>query len=328
MAPRRCVAVALAAALFGLAGAARGAPLPASLWRAFDPAAGPFYQVTTTRIDQTMTVMGTALRQKQEQTFYLKWVPKEKSKGNWVVQQQILGARLKIDLGGNVIEFDSTDENQAPNAVSDLVKAMVGAELTYHISPHDFSVVKVEGREALLTKLGEAQPQTRALMEQTLSEAALKQMASPAWEAFPSPKDRASPEFREDASYSRRATLDLGPLGTYDMTNTYEWKGDRAHIRRAALRYQAPAKADGNALPFVIKKGDLTGKDEGESFAVLDRRKGRFTTVQTQLKLSGTLTIEIGNMETTVELEQAQSTRLETRDTDPVAEIKAQRAKP
>jgi len=48
-----------------------------------------------------MKVMGQDIVQNQDQTFWIKWTPgAEKDKdGNWVVEQEIIGVKMAIDIG-------------------------------------------------------------------------------------------------------------------------------------------------------------------------------------------------------------------------------------
>src|SRR5262249_13436719 len=94
-------------ALFMLAGAALFASLPALAqdeakweWKAFNKDAKPFYQELKTDTTQVMKVMGQEVKQNQEQTFIISWTPLAPKDGDWVVQQKIIGVKMKIDIGG------------------------------------------------------------------------------------------------------------------------------------------------------------------------------------------------------------------------------------
>src|SRR5262245_43039065 len=92
-------------------------------WTALDDHARPSYQVLTTKTVQDMTVQGQAVKQTQEQTFYLKWTPGPKKEringvGHWVVTQKIIGVKMVIEIGGNRIVHDSIEGNQAQGALS------------------------------------------------------------------------------------------------------------------------------------------------------------------------------------------------------------------
>ena len=293
------------------------------VWKAFDEKSGPFYQVLNTKTVQTMKVMNMDVKQEQDQTFYIKWTPEKQVKDNWVVKQQIIGVKMKIDIGGNKIEYDSTDEKAPKNPMSDFFEALTKAELKFHIDPKTFEVKSIEGRDEFIKKLAATNPQIDALLRAILSEGALKQMAEPTWAAFPTEADRAKESWKKDKSWERESKLDLGPIGVYTFKNNYKWgEKDKVTIK-SKLEYSAqtdPKKKEG--LPFTIKEGSLTGADKGDSYAEFNRAKGRFDKSKIDMKLEGKLKIDIGGMETTVELDQTQTSTVESRDDDPLQKKK------
>src|ERR1700680_1463037 len=79
-----------------------------------------FYQEMTTKTTQNLKVMGMPVTQNQEQTFFFSWTPKDEDKDhNWTITQKIEGVRMKIEIGGNPINFDSTKDTQATNPLSE-----------------------------------------------------------------------------------------------------------------------------------------------------------------------------------------------------------------
>ena len=67
-------------------------------------------------------------------------------------------------------------------------KALVGSEFTLTVSA-DGKVTKVDGREDFVKKLTSANPQMGPLLQQILSDDALKQMADPTFAAVPNNAD-------------------------------------------------------------------------------------------------------------------------------------------
>src|SRR6266516_1543414 len=62
--------------------------------------------------DETKKDEGKKDEQKQEQTFMIQWTPLDMDKdNNYVVKQKIVGVKMKIDIGGNNIAYDSTAKN-------------------------------------------------------------------------------------------------------------------------------------------------------------------------------------------------------------------------
>ena len=63
-----------------------------------------FYQKMETVTEQTMLVMGSSIKQKQTQTFYFKWEPKEKKGEDWLVKQKIDAVVMEIEIGGQQLQ--------------------------------------------------------------------------------------------------------------------------------------------------------------------------------------------------------------------------------
>ena len=66
------------------------------------------FQKSTTTVKQFIAVMGQELTQIQTSTFYAKQTPLRKEGDSWVIEHEIEGIALTIDISGNKIVFDST----------------------------------------------------------------------------------------------------------------------------------------------------------------------------------------------------------------------------
>jgi hypothetical protein len=285
-----------------------------------------FYQKMTTETKQTMMVLNNAVAQTQKQTFFFSWTPLEQKGDDWTISQKIVGVQMDIDLGGSKISYDSTKPEAPNNALGDFFKALVGSEFKLTVSmPKDkpATITKVEGRDDFLKKLTAANQQMKPLLDQILSDKALEQMASPTFAAVPN-ADKAKGD-----KWEAKSTLDMGPIGKYDNTFTYVYDGKNTDAKEEAekkwdkikvttvLAYAPPdEKAQSGGLPFRIKSADLKSK-EATGTVYYDPAKGRVARSVMNLKLEGTLNIEIGGQTTPVTLSQTQDTNVETSDTDP-----------
>src|SRR5215468_1652110 len=91
---------------------------PAVLKWKFEPDK-TFYQEMKTETKQTMKVSNSDVVQMQDMTFYFGWTPKKQDGDNWVIQQKILGVKMKIDIGGTKVEYDSTKDSPQGNPLGD-----------------------------------------------------------------------------------------------------------------------------------------------------------------------------------------------------------------
>jgi hypothetical protein len=279
---------------------------------AFGEKMPPFYQEVDTNTTQTLNVMGQDVKQVQKQTFYIKWTPiKPDSDKEFKVEQQIVGVKMDIDIGGNKINFDSSvpPDKQPKNPMTDFFNALMKQKLTFTLGS-DMSIKKIDGREEFISKLAETNPAIKTLLDTIMSKEALQKMAEPTWWAVPSPGHDLK------TAWERPSKLELGPIGTYETKFKFTYDGKSGKLDKikidATLNYTKPDK-DKTGLPFTIKEANLSGKStSGE--ALFDREKGRIEKSNLDMKLEGKLTIEVGAMSTEISLNQTQSSTVKTAD--------------
>lgn len=270
----------------------------------------PIYQEMTSKTSQFMKVMGMEVNQTQEQTFYFSWTLKDQDKdNNLTLVQKIEGVKLKIDIAGNPITFDSNNPSSANTSLAEFFKQLVGAEFTLTLDK-DMKVTKVAGRDEFLKKLGQANQSMEPLLKRVLNEEALKQMADPSFGFLP-----GKPVGKGD-TWTRESKLSLGPIGGYKNTFKYTVESIENNIAKikveSTLVYEAPTEA-GEGLPFKIKSAKLSSKEAGGTIT-WDVSKGRFDTQEMKIKLEGELDIEISSTVSKVELKQDQTTSIKTSD--------------
>jgi RNA polymerase sigma factor (sigma-70 family) len=278
-----------------------------------------FYSTLTTVTKQTMQVMGNEITQNQKQTFIFSWTPLERKNGNWVIKQKIEGVKMDVEIGGNTMTFDSTNPQAAAGPLTDFFKALVDAEFTITLNPK-LEVIETKGRKALLDKLSKANPQMQPLLEQILSEKALKQMADPMFLFLRMELRKDPPPLAKGDTWRRQSELDMGPIGKYDTTYQYTYEGKDGMLDKikveSKLRYKAPGENAPGGLPYKIKSADLKSKD-GTGTLWFDDARGRLDHSEMTQKLDGTLGIEIGGMTTEVKLQQEIQTTIRVRDDNP-----------
>jgi hypothetical protein len=281
-----------------------------------------FYQEMTSETTQNMTVQGSQIKNVQKQTFYFSWTPIEQDKdnGNWKIKQKIEGVKMSIEISGSPpISYDSTKAEGAGNTpLGEFFKVLVNSEFTLTVNK-EMKVIKVEGRDDFIKRLGSANPQMEGLLKQILSEEALKEMADPTFAAIP------VKEIPVGEKWDRQSNFNMGPIGKYDNKYKYTYEGkdkinDKLHRIKIEtdIQYTMPNPNDPTGgLPFRIKKADLKAK-KADGFILFDNDKGRVETSEQNLDLSGKLDIEIGGQTTTVELAQTQKMTVKTTDANPV----------
>ena len=277
----------------------------------------PFYQEMTTKANQSIKVMGQEVTQKQEQTFYFSYTPKEQdANGNWIVVQKVEGVKITVDINNQPISYDSTSTTAtASTPLAEYFKQLVGAEFRLTIDK-TMKVTKVDNRDDFLRKLTGANTAMDALLKKVLNEDALKQMADPTFGMVP------NKEVTKGETWKKESKLQLGPIGGYNNTYNYTYDGKDAKDANVAmvkvetkLNYETPTEAEG--LPFRIKSANLASKNAGGTIR-FDVAKGKLINSEMKLQLEGTLDIEIGGTTTKVELKQDSTTTVTGSDANPL----------
>ena len=286
----------------------------------------PFWQEMSTRTIQNIKVQGLDVGQNQEQTFYFKFEPMKQDGDKWVIKQTIEGVKMKIDIAGSPVTYDSTNEAAAGGtntALSEFFKALKGSQFMLTIGK-DMTVEKVEGREEFVKKLVQANKQLEQLLNKILGEEALKQMADPTFGVVPKETKKVGDK------WNKTVKLSLGPLGTYDNTYNFTYAkqtGDTAEIDVAVeLKYTPPAADQGGeTLPFKIKGGKIEQSKEAtknKGKVLFNTKTGRIESAKIDVMMTGSLTLDIGGTQTEVTLTQDQSTEVKTFDKSPIPEKK------
>jgi len=277
-----------------------------------------FYQKMVTKTTQNMKVMNNEVNQTQNQTFYFSYKVKDASDQKVTIDQTIIGVAMDIEIGGSKISYDSTKDTTANNPLGEFFKALKDTTFTIELNPKTLKVEKVDGRDPFIAKLVTANPQMRPLLETILSQDALKEMAEPTFAVVP-PKEG-------DSKWTRKTTLDMGPIGKYENTYNYTYEGKEGQGDKALekikldteLTYKEPGpdQAGQGGLPFKIKSAKLKSSNPLGQI-LFNSTKGRLEKSTLKLELKGDLSIEIGGSTTTVNLSQTQESTIETMDEDP-----------
>jgi hypothetical protein len=282
-----------------------------------------FYQEMTTEADQQMKVMGQNVAQKQKQTFTFRWDVLKQEGANWVLRQRCEGVKMAIDSGGNKSTYDSTQPGNANNPLADFFKELVGSEFTVTLD-RNMRVTKVDGRKQWLQKLAAANPQMKPLLEQVFSEEAMKQMAESLLKQMAEPLFSALPPrpLEKGESWVQVHRTDMGPGGMYQMTYEYLFQDKGARyadfrIGNILTRYEPPKNPGGGGLPFTITQANLKSK-RGGGHIRFDLEKRRVDQSEMELEIEGTMDLDIGGQNTTIELRQEQKTTTKVTDANPL----------
>jgi hypothetical protein len=276
----------------------------------------PFYVQIRTRTDQTMKVSGMDVMLKQVQTNFLRVTPEKKDdKGNWILGLEIIGTRFKnIDVANNntIVEYDSEKARFfGPGTALDIFKALEKFKFKGFLAP-DMTISRLEGANAFIREF--ANRPVDPLLQTMFSESAIKKIFEP---VFPPVPQRP---VKKGEIWTGVSDLDLGPIGSYKTTSKYSYQGTKDNLDRIKVEsrstYTPPARK-GN-LPFQITGGALGTPKTLPGEILFDRARGRLVSASIPINLEGSLNIELGGMNTLVELVQSQTMTVTVTDRDPM----------
>jgi hypothetical protein len=278
-----------------------------------------FYQKMYTEVSQVIKVMGQDLTQKQESTFFSKWTPVKQEGDKWELTDEIEGLIMSIDISGNKITYDSTVSDGGATAgnpgLMDFFKKLIGSKFTV-ILDKNCKVEKVTGVEEFRTSIGagSSNPQMNTLLQNIMTDDAVKQMFDPTFGLMPDSPKKAGEK------WSKSTTLNLGPIGSYAVTYNFTFVGpdkdmDKIEVE-TTLVYTAP-KGDPAAggLLFRIKDGKLQSENPAKGVILYNPKLQRIDSADISIRMKGELTVTIGMTDTKVELLQTQTTKINTSDT-------------
>src|SRR5205085_12638348 len=108
---------------------------------------------------------------------------------------------------------------------------------------------------------------------------------------------------------------DLGPIGNWLTQHRYTYEGparDLDVIRvETTLQYAPPRASDPAGLPFTILGANLKSRS-GSGVVHFNRAPGRIADATLHTRIEGNLVLNVGGMNTAVELVQSQKTTLQT----------------
>src|SRR5437660_896989 len=99
-------------------------------WKVFKKDSKPFFQTVESDTVQDLKVADMSFKQKQKQTFLMEWTPKGEKGDTITVEQKIVGVKMDLDIGGNKISYDSTEDTTAKNPMTQFFKALEKAKFT------------------------------------------------------------------------------------------------------------------------------------------------------------------------------------------------------
>jgi hypothetical protein len=261
-----------------------------------------FWLKSETHLKQTATVEDKDVVPVEIETTTLAsyTVEKVESDGSVTLEQKIESMKIKANdkLGGL-------------DKAADKFK---GATFTIKLDAKG-KVTDFKGFDELMKRLS-ADPEFGKKLQGVLTK---ENMSKAAEEAFSFLPDKA---VKEGEKWSRELTVPLGPLGSFDVKNTYTHKGKTktgpVQIDLESVMTYKPPAADKpeTGLSFKVTGGTLKSKDATGKI-LFDADKGRLVSYKSTVTIVGTLTIESNGKSITLDFKQDQNTDVSLLDKPP-----------
>jgi hypothetical protein len=255
-----------------------------------------FYIEEKTVSKTTVKVAGMAIDQDQTAVKVSQIIVKSRTVDGVVLEQRIESFNTKMVMMGNTIE--------PAKEIEDLLKNVV---FTIHLSSNG-KLTKFEGYDQFIKNVDKASADAgdeQKAMEMKMFKAVLTEEALSAGSSYPF-SVLPNKAVNKGESWKREQSASMGPLGNFKLGLNLTYKGpadggmEKVDIT-GEMSYEAP-KADGPDLGFKIAKVDLNQKKLTGSL-LFDTKAKRVSSLELNTVLGGSMTIEVGGMQTQVDLE-------------------------
>lgn len=259
------------------------------------------YAKTVTALEQTVTAMGRDIEQKQDQTTVHRYKVLKASDSGYTVEQTVLQS--------------ITESNIAPGGLGDLDKKLKGSTVTVEMDAK-FKVKKIAGVAELVKKLGDDNALLKQVLSSFLNEDLMKHGVEVAFRCGP---DKA---VKVDDVWKTNETVPLGAFGEMTMKMDYKLTKSKDGEEEIAIageaKYGPPKEAVAGA-PFTISKGDLKS-EKYTGTMIFDSKAGRPKESKTEMKLGGSMTAKIGELEIDMDIKQTMKQTTTISDKNPVVD--------
>lgn len=260
-----------------------------------------FFMDESNVADQVFTILGKRVEQKNTNRRILRYEVKSATPKGFVIEQTILSWRDKQE--GGVV----------PPGGDDILERLVkGIVFRIQLNP-DGSLAKYEGYEDLLTRARKEFPADEVkVFSSIVTEDLLKSSVELAFGGLPAkavkPGDR----------WNRRLRVPAGPLGIFlfNDTMTYEGPGKGGERISVSTSFDYLPPKEGGGLPFRITRADLKANG-AKSSLLFDAEKGRLVSFEGTFPMSGSMTLDVGGMMTSMELSATERRTIRLSDREP-----------
>lgn len=257
-----------------------------------------FYVEETATVKQTTKVLGNTELKEEIQTNLMSFLVMKKTADGVVLVQTI--EETKIDR----------IQGKGDPGEADTLEKMRGAKFTITLN-NKGQITKFEGYDDFIAKLSKGDAEVEKVLRAILPADIFKKTAEQSFSILP------GKAVSKGDTWDREMSISMGPLGSLKVKNSFKYEGKEKEMdvisKTGTLTYQAP-KGDAAGLPFKVLNGTMKAEN-AKGRMLFDNKLGRPSQDKTSMVIRGALTMEILDMQVTVEIDSEQSsvTRVSTK---------------
>lgn len=223
-------------------------------------------------------------------------------------------------LKRTVVSVKVKSQGPAAEEMQRMFERVVGHSLTITVDLRGRKVSRVEGVSDYVRKLVGDNPLLKMMIGASITDDTVKEDMEQAFLAFLPDKPVSAGE-----KWRRKAPLSFGPLGSFSTDTEFTYAGTINENGRqldkieaaSELTYSPPAAGAGGL--FQVTKGDLKA-DTAKATYLFDRQAGRLVRSERLFAVKGTLSLNVGGMQTEAELDSSQNWKTRVTEQAPSGE--------
>ncbi len=240
----------------------------------FNPANGSKYEVLTGMKTKTFqNILGQDLEFNMDYNIHMSYNIAAEG-ANKKLNMTYNRLQMSMDVMGQTVNMDSNDTDSS-NIASHAFKALQGQTMSVVLAP-DGKVVKVEGMEEIMQRLG-ADEMQRQTIQSVLGEDAMKNLMQQSFGFYPEKPVKVGDSWT--SAFTLKNPYIISGTSTYTLAKV---EGTRAFINTvSSLKTDSTSKMTANGIEMEL---DLTGDVTGNTEVDIETGMPMITTVRQTLK--------------------------------------------
>ncbi len=217
-----------------------------------------------------------------------------------------------IELAMKIESIDAKSDGGLGISLGSILEKIKGSQFKVTLTP-DGKVTKFEGFAEVAKKLTEGDDDVAKLLKDAITEEMFKKGVEQAYGFLPDGAVKKGDTWKRETKYP------AGPFGDFKTNNTFTYKGKSEGGEEIGVKQTMEyVAAKGGLMGGMAKvvKGDLKG-DKASGTYIFDAEKGRLISATTTMRISGSLTLDVGGQQAQVDMTMENSGVTKVHDKNP-----------